>query len=103
MFTNNGYGFGYEFEKFSKENVSIGADLRFYDIRSDESGTTQKINDNGQLKDQSSRHGNGRHGLHVGHHRNPSLNIAQFIIAQKLQRQWSDDEVTKCYACEKKQ
>ena len=36
MFTNNGYGFGYEFEKFSRENLSIGADLRFYDIRSDE-------------------------------------------------------------------
>ena len=36
MFTNNGYGFGYEFEKFSKENLSIGTDLRFYDIRSDE-------------------------------------------------------------------
>ena len=36
MFTNNGYGFGYESEKFLKENLSIGADLRFYDIRSDE-------------------------------------------------------------------
>ena len=36
MFTNNGYGFGYEFEKFSRENLSIGADLRFYDILKNE-------------------------------------------------------------------
>tara|TARA_Y100000389_G_scaffold195179_1_gene226189 strand:+ start:2689 stop:3309 length:621 start_codon:yes stop_codon:yes gene_type:complete len=36
IFANNGYGFGYEFEKFTKSNLSIGADLRFYDIRSDE-------------------------------------------------------------------
>ena len=36
LFANNGYGFGYEYEKFRKSNVSIGLDLRFYDIRNDE-------------------------------------------------------------------
>ena len=36
LFANNGYGFGYEYEKFQKSNVSIGLDLRFYDIRNDE-------------------------------------------------------------------
>ena len=28
LFANNGYGFGYEFEKFQKSNVSIGLDLK---------------------------------------------------------------------------
>ena len=36
LFANNGYGFGYEYEKFRKSNVSIGVDLRFYDVRNDE-------------------------------------------------------------------
>ena len=36
LFANNGYGFGYEYEAFRKSNVSIGVDLRFYDIRNDE-------------------------------------------------------------------
>ena len=35
LFANNGYGFGYEYEKFQKSNISIGLDLRFYDIRND--------------------------------------------------------------------
>ena len=33
---NNGYGFGYELEKFLRDDLSIGTDLRFYDIRADE-------------------------------------------------------------------
>ncbi len=33
---NNGYGFGYESERFLKNDLSIGADLRFYDMRADE-------------------------------------------------------------------
>ena len=36
LFANNGYGFGYEYEKFQKSNVPIGLDLRFYDVRNDE-------------------------------------------------------------------
>ena len=36
IFANNGYGFGYEYESFVRSNLSIGADLRFYDIRNDE-------------------------------------------------------------------
>ena len=36
LFANNGYGLGYEFEKFQKSNLSIGLDLRFYDVRNDE-------------------------------------------------------------------
>ncbi len=36
LFANNGYGLGYEYEKFRKSNVSIGVDLRFYDVRNDE-------------------------------------------------------------------
>ena len=36
LFANNGYGLGYEYEKFRKSNVSFGVDLRFYDVRNDE-------------------------------------------------------------------
>lgn len=36
IFANNGYGFGYEYESFVRSNLSIGADLRLYDIRNDE-------------------------------------------------------------------
>ena len=36
IFANNGYGFGYEYESFIRSNLSIGADLRWYDIRNDE-------------------------------------------------------------------
>ena len=36
IFANNGYGFGYELDKFLRDDLSIGADLRFYDIRADE-------------------------------------------------------------------
>jgi hypothetical protein len=36
LFANNGFGFGYEYEKFQKSNISIGLDLRFYDVRNDE-------------------------------------------------------------------
>ncbi len=36
IFANNGYGFGYELEKFLRDDLSIGTDLRFYDIRADE-------------------------------------------------------------------
>jgi len=36
IFANNGYGFGYEYEKNVRSNLSIGVDLRLYDVRNDE-------------------------------------------------------------------
>ena len=36
LFANNAYGLSYEYQKFVKPDLSVGADLRFYDIRNDE-------------------------------------------------------------------
>ena len=36
LFANNAYGLSYEYQRFVKPDLSIGADLRFYDIRNDE-------------------------------------------------------------------
>ena len=36
LFANNAYGLSYEYQRFVKPDLSVGADLRFYDIRTDE-------------------------------------------------------------------
>ena len=36
LFANNAYGLAYEYQKFVKDDFSVGADIRFYDIREDE-------------------------------------------------------------------
>ena len=36
LLANNAYGLSYEYQRFVKPDLSVGADLRFYDIRTDE-------------------------------------------------------------------
>ena len=36
LFANNAYGLAYEYQRFVKDDLSIGTDIRFYDIREDE-------------------------------------------------------------------